>query len=278
VGDAEILILPDEAAVSRAAAERTVAALRTALEARGTAHLALTGGSSAVPLYRDLANPPWQAAIDWRSVHMWWGDDRFVPRDHPESNAGMAYRVLFALGAFSGESGTGFVGVDVEAGIAPGLWIDPDKVHPILTEEAIANGLGPSWAAQRYVDEIGRWLPATPSTSLPMFDVILLGVGPDGHALSAFPGSRALDPDAPIVLDLPAPDHVEPYLPRVTLSTRVLAAAGMVILMATGEGKAEILARVLGAEHNAARWPAQAALLPNAVWFLDEAAAANLDG
>ena len=90
IGDAEVVVLPDEPAVARAAAERTVAVLRAALEMHGTAHLALTGGSSAVTLYRELAGNPWRDAIDWREVHMWWGDDRFVPRDHPESNAGLA--------------------------------------------------------------------------------------------------------------------------------------------------------------------------------------------
>jgi 6-phosphogluconolactonase len=120
-----------------------------------------------------------------------------------------------------------------------------------------------------------RWLPAARG-AVPRFDVILTGLGPDGHIMSVFPGSAALDPHAPSALGVPAPDHVEPHLPRVTLSTRLLHVAGLVLVMTAGERKRDILARVLGAEHDEQRWPAQAALLPNAVWLVDGAAAADL--
>ena len=92
--------------------------------------------------------------------------------------------------------------------------------------------------------------------------------------MSIFPGSPALDPAAPVVMGIPAPDHVEPHLERVTLSARVLPAAGTVIVMSSGSSKAEMIANVLGPERDPSRWPAQAAILPNAVWFLDEGAAA----
>ncbi|MEX2547944.1 MAG: 6-phosphogluconolactonase [Chloroflexota bacterium] len=275
VDGAEIVVLADEDSVAREAAARTVAALRAALEARGSAHLALTGGSSAIPLYRVLAADPWRHAIPWHEVHLWWGDERFVPRDHPESNSGLAYRILLAIGAHSGESGTGAEGVDVLAGDVPGLPVDADKVHPIPAEEAIADGLDTHWAAQAYADEIERLVPKN-AAGVPAFDAILLGIGPDGHTLSVFPGSPALGPTAPIVVATPAPEHVEPHLPRVTLSARVLAAAGAVIVMASGSGKQEVLGRILGAERDPARWPAQAAILPNAVWLLDEAVAARV--
>ncbi len=275
VGDAEVIVLADEDSVAREAAARTVAALRAALDAHGSAHLALTGGSSAIPLYRVLAADPWRHAIPWHQVHLWWGDERFVPRDHPESNAGLAYRILLAIGAHAGESGTGAEAVDVLAGAVPGLPVDVDKVHPIPTEEAIADGHDTHWAAQAYADEIERLVPKN-AAGVPAFDAILLGVGPDGHTLSVFPGSPALAPTAPIVVATPAPEHVEPHLPRVTLATRVLPAAGAVIVMASGSGKQEVLGRILGAERDPARWPAQAAILPNAVWLLDEAVAARV--
>jgi 6-phosphogluconolactonase len=276
VGDARVVILADEEAVSRAAADATVAALHDAIARRGQAHLALTGGSSAVALYRLMAGPPWQTALDWRDVHFWWGDDRFVPRDHPESNAGMAYRILFNVAAWSAESGTGAEGVDVEAGAVPGLLIDPEKVHPFETEEAIANGQGGPWAAQRYMDQLASLAPPAAGSDAPAFDVFHLGVGPDGHTMSVFPGSYGVKDTAPVVIPMPAPEHVEPHLPRITLSTRVLAAAGAVIMMVSGASKAEVMAKVLGPEREVAHWPAQAALLPNATWYLDEAAATNL--
>jgi 6-phosphogluconolactonase len=275
IDGADVAILDDEAAVAREAASRTVAVLGEALSARGVAHVALTGGSSAVALYRELASPPFRDAIDWQSVHMWWGDERFVPRDHPESNAGLAFRTLFAIAAFTGESGAGGSGADVEAGAEAGLVVDAEKVHPIETEEAIANGSGPAWAAQAYVTALERLVPRG-AGGIPAFDVILLGVGPDGHTLSIFPGSSGLAEDAPIVLPVDAPEHVEPRLARVTLAARVLPAASRVLVMSAGDTKAEMLAQVLGPERSAARWPAQAAILPNATWLVDEAAAAGL--
>lgn len=276
VGGAEVLVLADEESVSREAARRTVEGLRAAIEIRGEAHLALSGGSSAVSLYRVMAQDPWRSALPWDSVHMWWGDDRFVPRDHPESNTGLAYRLLFAVSAHAGESGgTGAEGVDVLAGDAPGLRIDVDKVHPMESEEAIARGEPGTWAAQRYVEDLERWLP-NGAGGVPAFDVFLAGVGPDGHILSVFPGSPALADDAPVVMGIPAPEHVEPHLARITLATRVLPAAGTVIVMASGAAKADVIATVLGDERDPERWPSQTAFLDNAVWLVDAAAASGL--
>ena len=271
----KLIVLPDEAAVARAAAERTVAGLQAGLASSGTAHIALTGGSSAVPVYAALARSPWRDSLPWANVHFWWGDDRFVPRDHPESNAGMAYSILFGIGAFSGESGTGADGVDIEAGVVPGLLVDIEKVHPMDAEGAIAASAGPDWAAAAYANEIASFMP-TGQDGVPVFDVFLAGVGPDGHCLSVFPASPALEPGAPLVMGIPAPTHVEPHLPRVTLVPRVMNAAGVVLMVVTGESKADVMATVLGAERDPSRWPAQTAILDNAVWLLDEAAAAKL--
>jgi 6-phosphogluconolactonase len=275
IGEADLVVLEDESAVAREAALRTTGALREALDERGVAHLALTGGSSAVALYRELAQPEWRSAVDWHNVHLWWGDDRFVPTDHPESNTGLAYRLLLALSARAGESGTGAEGVDVTAGQVPGLPVDPDNVHRMPLEEAIGQSESVDWAARRYAEEIERIVPKG-AGGVPSFDVIHLGLGPDGHTMSAFPGSPALAPDAPLALGIPAPTHVEPHLARVTLSARLLPAARLVLMVVTGEGKIAVLRDVLVGERDVSRLPAQAAILPNAVWLLDEAAAADL--
>jgi 6-phosphogluconolactonase len=206
---------------------------------------------------------------------MWWGDERFVPRDHPESNAGLAYRTLFAFSSVFGEDGAvGGTGSDVQTGAAPGLVVDTEKIHPIRAEEAIARGAGPGWAAEEYAAEIARVVPN--ADGVPVFDLVLTGVGPDGHTMSLFPGSAGLAVDSPLVLAAAAPEHVEPRLPRVSLAGRVLPAASSVIVMSTGAAKAEVMGNVLGPELDVARWPAQAARLPNAIWLLDEAAAAGL--
>jgi 6-phosphogluconolactonase len=272
---AEIVVLEDAAAVAREAARRTVAALAAAIAERHVAHIALTGGSSAGPLYRELAATADQAALDWSRVHLWWGDERFVPSDHPESNAGLAYNVLLALPARAGESGSGEAGIDVTVGVVPALPINPENVHPVPVEEALSDDDPVSLAAQHYAEMLTRHMLLARG-GVPRFDVLLTGLGPDGHVLSIFPGSPALADDAPIAMAIPAPDRVEPHIARVTLSAKTIADAGTVLVMATGEGKADIIASVLGPERDVSRWPAQSALSPNAAWLLDRAAAAQL--
>ena len=274
-GGAELVVLDDEHAVGADAARRTILALGEAIAARKVAHVALTGGSTAVPLYRELASPVYRNELDWGRVHLWWGDERFVPIDHPESNAGLAYRLLLAISARSAESGMGAQGDDVTAGDVPGLPIDPQNVHPIEVEETLSDSEPVELAASMYASDLTERLPLARHAT-PRFDVILTGIGPDGHIMSIFPGSPALAPDAPVAVAVPAPDHVEPHLPRVTLAARVLPVAELVLVMAAGDSKTEILEKIMGPERDPNRWPAQTALLPNAVWLLDHEAASRL--
>jgi 6-phosphogluconolactonase len=274
-GEPRVVVLDDVDAVADAAARIVVDALREAIAARGRAHLALTGGSMAVPLYRELAMPPLRDEVDWSRVHLWWGDDRYVPTDHPESNAGLAYAVLLHTEARTGESGEGASSTDVLSGEAPGLAIPAHQVHHFEIEEAIGAARPARWAAERYERLLRTELPSGQG-GLPVFDLILLGVGPDGHVLSVFPDSPALADDAPLVLDVPAPTHVEPHLPRLTLNPRLLDVARRVVVMAAGPAKAEMLGHVFGDSFDPARWPAQLALRSNATWLLDRAAAAEL--
>ncbi|HET7677750.1 MAG TPA: 6-phosphogluconolactonase [Candidatus Limnocylindrales bacterium] len=246
---ARVEILADAAAVADRGAALVADMLAAALRARATAHVALTGGSTAPLLQERLARPPLLEALDWPAVHLWWGDERFVIRDDPASNAGTAMR-------------------------AP---LPPALLHPIPAEEAIRAGRDAHWAARHYAADLVSLLPVD-AEGLPVFDLLLLGVGHDGHILSAFPGSPALADDAPVVLAVPAPTHVEPHLPRVTLSARVVGAARSVLVMATGAAKAAVLAEIMGPEREVRRLPAQLALLPRATWLLDAAAAAALPG
>jgi 6-phosphogluconolactonase len=272
--DETITILPDPKACARAAAGTIATALAEAAAARGVAHWATTGGSTPAAIYRDLALPPLRGEVPWEQVQLWWGDDRFVPADHPLSNVHVATSDLLEIGATSGESGTGGSGTDVIAGRTAGVPMPAENVHPIPMAAAIAESEGPEWAAERYAAELIAVGPPF-DDGVPVFDLVLLGVGPDGHTLSVFPGSDAFDRSEP-VMGIAAPTHVEPHIARVTLHPRIVAAARTVIVVVHGGSKAEILGAVLGPDLDERRWPAQLARRAGAAWILDKAAASAL--
>jgi 6-phosphogluconolactonase len=274
-GEPTCRVLPDAHAVGTAAAEHISRALRAAVERSGRADWATTGGSAAVGMYRPLAEAPLRDSVPWQVVHVWWGDDRYVPRDHPQSNVKAVDAVLLNSTARSGQSGFGEDGKDVLLGIDPGAPIPTANIHPIPAAEALGNGGGPAWAAARYEEEL-RGSGIEQLDGWPAFDLLVLGIGPDGHLLSVFPGSAALDEERSWVLPIPAPAHVEPHVARITLNPRVIAAARDVLVVTHGEGKADILGTVFGPQRDVRRWPAQLARGPGATWLLDEAAAAGL--
>ena len=266
-----IVTLADAEACSLAAAERIVEILDVAIDARGEAHWATTGGSAPGGIYRHLAGQL-RDELDWRKVRLWWTDDRFVPHDHPLSNVKIALDLLLDAGAFSGASGTGASGVDVLTGHLPGVPIRTVDVHPFATGMAIGEGRDPDWCAARYVSELRADGPDVNDADIPAFDLMLLGVGPDGHILSVFPNSDAFDRDE-WAMGVPAPTHVEPHVPRVTLNPSLVGAAHEVMVVSHGEGKAEILRDVLRGPLEPRRLPAQLARRLGATWFLDQAAA-----
>jgi 6-phosphogluconolactonase len=274
LSDAEIVVLPDAETCATAAAERIAATLAESAAERGRAQWATTGGSTPAPIYRDLATPPRRDTVPWELVELWWGDDRFVPIDHPLSNAKIADDALLEIGALSGTSGTGGSGADVLGGRTAGAPIPAENVHPIPTTIAIGEGRDPAWAAARYAETL-RAAGLPEQGGWPVFDLVLLGIGPDGHVLSVFPGSDAFDRDE-LVLAIPAPTHVEPHVPRVTLNPAILEVARRIIVVCHGASKAPILAKVLGPERDPRRWPAQLAVRRGATWLLDEAAAGRL--
>jgi 6-phosphogluconolactonase len=274
-GEAEIRVFDDADSASRAAAETLAAALHDAIDRRGRADWATTGGSSPVGVYRHLATDPLRHSVPWDDVHVWWGDDRYVPRDHPLSNVLPLDQVLLSASARAGLSGTGADAALVEIEYDPGVYIPPANIHAPRMSDAIGRAAGPEWVAERYIEELqGAGLPAG-ENGLPSFDVLSLGVGSDGHLLSVFPNSPLLDSDA-WAAAVPAPTHVEPHVARVSLNPGVIAAALLVLLVVHGEDKAGMLASVLGPERDERKWPSQLARRDGAIWFLDRAAAAQL--
>lgn len=275
-GEPRIEVLDDPAACSDAAAHAIARALVDAVDRRGRADWATTGGSTPVGIYQVLAAAPHRDEVPWQQVQIWWGDDRYVPRDHPLSNVLPLDQVLLSASARGGLSGTGADAADVEAGLEPGIWLPPAHVHAPAMTRAIADGSGLDAAVSAYEAELRASGPPVAESGVPAFDVILLGIGPDGHVLSVFPGSPLVDNTEAWVAAVPAPTHVEPHVPRLSLTPRILAAAGSVIVVVHGAAKAAILASVLGPERDERRWPAQLARRENATWFLDRAAAAEL--
>jgi 6-phosphogluconolactonase len=250
---ATVRVVDGPDAVAEAAAEEYIAIAAAAIARRGVAHVALTGGSSVPGLYRRLVAPVGNGDLDWSRIELWWGDDRIVPAGDRASHAHAALDTLLATGSPASAA----------------------RVHPFPIELAVAGGPGPAQAADIYAALLRDRIPAGPD-GLPVFDLMLLGMGLDGHILSVFPGSAALAPDAPLVLAIPAPSHIEPHLPRLTLNPRLIGVARHVLVMCTGSAKAARVAAVLDGPADVTRLPAQLARGDNAVWLLDSAAAASL--
>lgn len=252
-GQPRILVAAGPEAVSRTAADLVVARLAAAVGARGVVHVALTGGSSASGLYRELCRPEWRTALDWSRVQCWFGDDRVVPLDHPDSNAGLAIAMLL------GPDGPG---------------IQPEHLHPMLAgvdPGATDAGLV---AAGLYASALAEHVPG--NGAAPAFDLVLLGMGPDGHVLSVFPDSPALRAGSPLVMPIPAPTHIGPAWPRVTLGPAIIGAAGAVLLVCAGGSKAPTVVDVLGPLWDPMRLPAQLARIDTATWLLDPDSSALL--
>jgi 6-phosphogluconolactonase len=264
-----VLAAPED--VAEAAAAEIAGVLSAAIAERGVAHWSTTGGSAAPPIYRQLRVPPLRDVVAWEHVHVWWGDDRFVPTDHPLSNVLPLEQVLLDTGG--DETGSGATSADVGAAGA-GVRIPSANLHPVPVGAAIAHGSGAAWAAASYEATLLEAGPPANADGVPVFDLVVLGVGPDGHVLSVFPGSAVWDA-AGLCAAVPAPTHIEPHVERVTMHPRILAAARRVLVVSTGAAKAAALERAWTGD-DARELPLRAARAPNATWLLDEAAAARL--
>ena len=261
-GEPRVVVVATDA-VAGIAADTIVRGLAGAIDARGVAHWATTGGSTPAAVYRELLAPGRRDLVAWDAVHLWWGDDRYVPRDHPLSNVRAVDEILLQHDAS-------------ENGRSIGLPLRLEHVHPFPTGESIAAGHDAGWCATTLAEELASVGPSSPG-GWPIFDLVFLGVGDDGHMLSVFPGSDAFDAEAWAVA-IPAPSHIEPHVERVTMHPAIVTAARDVLVVATGAGKAAILADVFGRTREPRRWPAQIARVDRATWVLDTDAAADLGG
>lgn len=243
-GGRDTHICDDPAGAARAAALRWEEVAREAVQARGAFHVALAGGSTPRTLYALLATPAWRKRFDWGSTWVWFGDERCVPPDHPDSNYRMALETL----------------------LSP-LEIPASRVQRIETER------GPEAAAADYDARLRSLLPrGEHRDDPPRFDLVLLGLGDDGHVASLFPDTPILDEHAALAAAVFVP-KLDAW--RVSLTFPVIDAARHVALLVAGAGKAEIVARVHAGRAEAT--PVRR-LRPRGrlEWFLDREAARGL--
>lgn len=239
-----IHVHPDHASQIAAAASRWVALAKTALAIRGVFHVALAGGSTPAALYRQLGDPALTGQLDWSRVHVWFGDERCVDPGHPDSNYRMANESLLRH-----------------------VPLAHNHVHRIPGEAADRPQ-----AARDY----GRALTEAceQAAGFPVLDLVLLGIGMDGHIASLFPGSDTLQETKAHV----SAAHIDEEKGwRISLTLPVIRHARHVMVLASGAAKADILSRVLSGSHDAAQLPASLIRdLPQIEWFLDRAAAAEM--
>lgn len=213
-----------------------------AAQARGEVpQVGLTGGSIADALHRELARRSADSAVDWSRVVFWWGDERFVPADSPDRNALQAREALLDH-----------------------VPVDPARVHEVPASDQVVTA----------EDAAAAYSETMRSEGAGFFEVLMLGIGPDGHCASLFPGHPALE--ATDAIAVAVHDSPKPPPDRVTLTFEAMERCRAVWFIASGEGKAEAVARALADEGTVAETPARGVRGDETVWWLDEEAASAL--
>ena len=242
-----LVVVRDADVLAEAAAARLLTRLVDAQALRGRASVVLTGGGVGIALLEAVRRSPARSAVDWRSVDVWWGDERFVAADDPERNELQARRALLDH-----------------------LDLDPARVHPMGATGG-PDGDDADAAAARYADELSAAAPA--DHDVPPFDVLLLGLGGEGHTASIFPESPAAHDDRLVVGVHGCP---KPPPTRISMGFEALCAAREVWFVVAGAGKAGAVAMALGGAGRVQLPAAGVQGTRATLWLLDEAAAADL--
>lgn len=236
----KIITLPNAQALAEEAAKRVVELARTSIARRARFTIALSGGSTPRAMFTLLADEPFRSQMDWGKIEFFWSDERCVPPDHKDSNYLMAHEALLSK-----------------------VPVPPEHIHRMQGE------LEPALAAQAFTQEIRKTL----ASDLQDFDCILLGLGPDGHTASLFPGSEALKVAEPVVVA----NWVEKFQTwRITMSAPLINQARCVMFLAAGEEKAAPLHEVLEGARQPDVYPAQLIDPAGDCWWLIDEAAARL--
>jgi 6-phosphogluconolactonase len=232
-----VISVAGPAELAKMAADRVIARLSANA---GRAAICLTGGSSPKQLYQLLATDAYRSRIPWDHVHWFIGDDRFVATDNPLNNMAMARRMFLD-------------------DCAPA-----DNIHPIATDLADIDQ-----CAWRYEHELKSYYGfSVLNPARPLFDLVLMGVGPDGHVASLFPDDPAIEETERWVVGVPKA-QVEPLVPRVTLTLPALASCREMLFEVAGAEKQGILTRVLAGENLPAN---RVCSLGETIWLVDKAA------
>jgi len=232
-------VLPDLASLIQRSLAITLEEINHAIAARGQCTLALAGGGTPKPLYEALATQD----LPWEKIHIFWGDERYVPPDHPDSNQGMARQA----------------------------WLDhvdipPANLHPMPTDEA-----DPAVAAQKYEQHLQRFFATNPG-EFPALDLIFLGIGNDGHTASLFPHTEALH-----VRDRLITIGNKDGQPRITFTAPLINQARCVMFLVAGESKRHALSRIFTSQAEATDYPARLIQTSGKLlWLLDQSAGAEL--
>jgi 6-phosphogluconolactonase len=243
-----VVVHQDARVLAEAVAARLVVRLIDAQAERGVADLVLTGGRIASAIYEAVAASPARDALDWSRVELWWGDERFLPSGHPDRNETQARSALLNR-----------------------VPLDPARVHPMPASDG-PDGNDPEAAAARYAEELAR--AAKPgSERLPHFDVLLLGVGEDGHVASVFPEHPVAYEHRTVsaVRGSPKPPPI-----RTTLTLPTINTAEEVWLTAAGNDKAGAVGMALTGAGPVQLPAAGVRGLSRTLWLLDRAAATEI--
>lgn len=233
-----IEVLPDKTALIARSLQLTIAKINDAIAQRSRCTIALSGGSTPKPLYEALATQQ----LPWDKIHIFWGDERYVPPDHPESNQLMARRAWLDK-------------VDIPA----------SNIHPMPTQEA------PAVAARKHEQELQAFFQTQPG-EVPSFDIILLGMGDDGHTASLFPHTEALKVQDRLITVGNKQDQ-----PRITFTVPLINQARCVIFVVAGADKKPALAQIFAASADDFAYPSRLIQPQGELWWLfDKSAAEDL--
>ena len=243
----EVFVYASGDLLANAAAARTLTRLADAIAAEGHAHLVLTGGGIGTKVLAAIAAASARDAVDWRRVDFWWGDERFAATGDPERN----------------ETGA-------RAALLDTLDVDPARVHAVPGPDG-PDGDDPEAAAARYAAELSS--AAGTGAPVPVFDILMLGIGPEGHVASIFPESPAAHATGSVVAVRNSP---KPPPTRISLTFSAIQAAREVWVLASGAEKAEAVAEALSGVSQDKLPAAGARGVDRTLFLIDEAAASEV--